>query len=436
MARGHDVAYVVIGEGEDRSRLTEIATRIGVADRVRFVGFASPEILVQSCRMADLFVMPSTSEGFGLAYIEAMACGTPALGLAVGGARDALGNGELGTALGHEDDLAAAIDRLLVETPRNREALADATRARFGRDAFAPAASPRPRPDARPGMSERPLSGPEPILVLEPGRAERHYWRDIWAYRELFAILAWRDVAIRYKQTVIGVAWAVIRPFLDHGGVHHRFRPAGRSAERRDGALSDHGVCRDAAVVPVFDDPRRGVGSACRQRQSRSARSISLGSSSRAPSAVVALVDFVINLAMLFGLMSWFGYRPELAYVVAAGLCRIWPCWQASDRHCCITALNVKYRDFRYIIPFIVQFGLYVSPVGFSSAVVPEQWRFWYSLNPVVGVIDGFRWCILGGESQLYLPGFLLSLAVVAAVPVVRRSRYFRRTERSFADLL
>ena len=156
-ARGHDVAYVVIGEGEDRSRLTEIATRIGVADRVRFVGFASPEILVQSCRMADLFVMPSTGEGFGLAYIEAMACGTPALGLAVGGARDALGDGELGTALGREDDLAAAIDRLLIETPRNREALAERDSGAFRPRCIRPAAPPRPRPGARPGMSERPL---------------------------------------------------------------------------------------------------------------------------------------------------------------------------------------------------------------------------------------------------------------------------------------
>jgi phosphatidylinositol alpha-1,6-mannosyltransferase len=136
LGRGHDVAYVVIGGGEDRPRLIEIATRLKVADRIRFVGFASPETLVQSCRMADLFVMPSTGEGFGLAYIEAMACGTPALGLAVGGACDALGDGELGMALGREDNLAAAIDRLLVETPRNGEALAGEIRARFGRDAF------------------------------------------------------------------------------------------------------------------------------------------------------------------------------------------------------------------------------------------------------------------------------------------------------------
>jgi len=137
LARGHDIAYVVIGEGEDRFRLIEIARRLGIADRVRFVGFASPEILVQSYRTADLLVMPSTGEGFGLAFIEAMACGTPALGLAVGGARDALGEGELGIMLSHEDDLAAAIDRLLVEVPQNREALASATRARFGRHAFA-----------------------------------------------------------------------------------------------------------------------------------------------------------------------------------------------------------------------------------------------------------------------------------------------------------
>ena len=110
----------MIGEGEDRSRLIEIARRLGVADRVRFVGFASPEILVQSYRMADLLVMPSTGEGFGLAFIEAMACGTPALGLAVGGACDALGEGELGTMLSHEDDLAAAIDRLLAEVPQDQ----------------------------------------------------------------------------------------------------------------------------------------------------------------------------------------------------------------------------------------------------------------------------------------------------------------------------
>jgi homopolymeric O-antigen transport system permease protein len=153
-----------------------------------------------------------------------------------------------------------------------------------------------------------------------------------------------------------------------------------------------------------------------------------------ASSAVTALVDFGINLVMLAALMTWYAFVPSWrllllpGFVIMAVLASLGPALL-------ITAVNVKYRDFRYIIPFIVQFGLYVSPVGFSSAVVPEQWRFWYSLNPVVGVIDGFRWCILGGDSPLYLPGFLLSLGVVALFLWIGVA-YFRRTERSFADLI
>jgi lipopolysaccharide transport system permease protein len=120
------------------------------------------------------------------------------------------------------------------------------------------------------------------------------------------------------------------------------------------------------------------------------------------------------------------GFTP--AFVALAMLASLGPAFL-------ITALNVKYRDFRYIIPFIVQLGLYISPVGFSSAIVPDRWRFLYSLNPVVGVIDGFRWCVLGGASRLYLPGFLLSLLVVALF-LWLGTRYFRHTEKSFADLI
>jgi lipopolysaccharide transport system permease protein len=153
-----------------------------------------------------------------------------------------------------------------------------------------------------------------------------------------------------------------------------------------------------------------------------------------ASAAVVALVDFAINLALLMALMLWYGFLPGWrmallpAFVALAIVASLGPAFL-------ITALNVKYRDFRYIIPFIVQFGLYISPVGFSSAVVPEAWRFWYSLNPVVGVIDGFRWCVLGGEARLYPPGFLLSLAVVGFF-LWAGIAYFRRTEKSFADLI
>src|SRR5262249_36552607 len=145
-------------------------------------------------------------------------------------------------------------------------------------------------------------------------------------------------------------------------------------------------------------------------------------------------VDFGVNLVMLGVLMAIYMFVPSWrllllpGFVILAILASLGPALL-------LAALNVKYRDFRHIMQFIVQFGLYVSPVGFSSAVIPEQWRFWYSLNRVVGVIDGFRWCILGGASPLYLPGFLLSLAIVALLLWIGIS-YFRRTEHCFADLI
>ena len=281
-------------------------------------------------------------------------------------------------------------------------------------------------------MSEQAVSG-RYRLVLAPGRAERHYWRDLWAYRELFAILAWRDVAVRYKQTVIGVAWAVVRPFLTMVVFTVIF---GRLAKFPSEGGVPYPVMVFAGMLPWFlfstilsEASNSLVGNANLVGKVYFPRLIIPASS-----AVVALVDFAINLAILFGLMVWYGFWPSWriallpAFVVLAMLASLGPAFL-------ITALNVKYRDFRYIIPFIVQFGLYVSPVGFSSAIVPEGWRFWYSLNPMVGVIDGFRWCVLGGDSRLYAPGFLLSLAIVALFLWLGIA-YFRRTERSFADLI
>ena len=270
-------------------------------------------------------------------------------------------------------------------------------------------------------------------LVLAPGRAERHYWRDLWAYRELFAILAWRDVAVRYKQTVIGVGWAVVRPFLTMVVFTVVF---GRLAKFPSEGGVPYPVMVFAGMLPWFlfstilgEASSSLVGNANLIGKVYFPRLIIPASS-----AVVALVDFAINLAILFGLMLWYGFWPIWhivflpAFVALAMLASLGPAFL-------ITALNVKYRDFRYIIPFIVQFGLYISPVGFSSAVVPEGWRFWYSLNPVVGVIDGFRWCVLGGDSQIYAPGFLLSLGVVALFLWLGIA-CFRHIERSFADLI
>ncbi len=271
------------------------------------------------------------------------------------------------------------------------------------------------------------------VLILEPGRAERHYWRDVWTYRELFAMLAWRDVAVRYKQTVIGVVWAVVRPFLTMIVFTIIF---GRLAKLPSDGSAPYPLLVFAGLLPWFlfstilsDSSNSLVSNANLVGKVYFPRVIIPCSS-----AIVALVDFGVNLAMLFVLMLGYGFTPTWriallpAFVALAILTSLGPALF-------ITALNVKYRDFRFIIPFIVQFGLYVSPVGFSSSVIPERWRFWYSLNPIAGVVDGFRWSLLGGKSEIYLPGFLLSLIIVMLLLWLGVA-YFRRTERAFADLI
>jgi lipopolysaccharide transport system permease protein len=282
-------------------------------------------------------------------------------------------------------------------------------------------------------MSERAFPEDRHVLVLEAGRAERHYWRDIWAYRELFAILAWRDVSVRYKQTVIGVAWAIVRPFLTMVVFTIVF---GRLAKLPSDGSAPYPIMVFAGMLPWFlfstilnDASNSMVANSNLVGKVYFPRIIIPSST-----AVVALVDFAINVAMLAALMVWYGFMPTWrmlllpVFVVLALLASLGPSLY-------ITALNVKYRDFRFIIPFIVQFGLYVSPVGFSSAVVPEKWRLLYSLNPVVGPIDGFRWCVLGGNSSLYLPGFFLGLGVIVLL-LWLGIVYFRHTERTFADLI
>ena len=277
------------------------------------------------------------------------------------------------------------------------------------------------------------LGAAEYELVLEPGRADKRYWHDLWTYRELFAILAWRDVVVRYKQTVIGVAWAMVRPFLAMVVFTVVF---GHLAKLPSVGGAPYPVMVFAGMLPWFlfstvltEASSSLIGNANLVSKVYFPRLIIPASS-----AVVALVDFAVNLALLAGIMLWYGYAPGWqilalpGFVVLAMLASLGPAFL-------VTALNVKFRDFRYIVPFIVQFGLYVSPVGFSSGTVPSQWRFWYSLNPVVGVIDGFRWCVLGGKSPFYLPGFIMSLGVVALffwLGII----YFRRTEKSFADII
>src|SRR5579863_2615861 len=273
----------------------------------------------------------------------------------------------------------------------------------------------------------------EQILVLEPGRAEQHYWSDLWYYRELFAILAWRDVAVRYKQTAIGLAWAVVRPFLTMVVFTVVF---GRLAKLPSEGGAPYPIMVFAGMLPWFlfstilsDASASLVGNSNLIGKVYFPRLII-----PAATIAVALADFAITFVLMLGMMAWFRFWTDWRilllplFVALAVLASLGP-------SLLMTAMNVKYRDFRYVISFVLQFGLYVSPVGFSSHAVPAQWRLLYSLNPAVGVIDGFRWCLLGGQAQLYWPGFLLSLAVTAVL-LWAGVAYFRRTERTFADLL
>lgn len=270
-------------------------------------------------------------------------------------------------------------------------------------------------------------------LIIEPGMAERHYWRDLWHYRELFFVLAWRDVAVRYKQTIIGLAWALIQPLATMLVFTAIF---GHLAKLPADGSAPYALMVYAGMLPwqLFSTALTGASGSLIGNANLISKVYFPRLIVPTAAVVVSFVDFLISFVILIGLMLWYQFLPGWQiltlpfFVVMAFLASLGPgLW--------ITALNVKYRDFRYIIPFIVQFGLYVSPVGFSSSVVPEEWRLLYSLNPVVGVIDGFRWAILGGESQLFLPGFVLSWAVIATF-LWLGIRQFRKMERSFADLI
>jgi lipopolysaccharide transport system permease protein len=271
-----------------------------------------------------------------------------------------------------------------------------------------------------------------PTCVIEAGRTERHYWADLWRYRELFGFLAWRDVLVRYKQTVIGVAWAVLRPLLTIVVFTIIFgKLAGLPS---DGAPYAILVCAGLLPWQFFASAFSEASGSLTGNASIISKVYFPRLIVPASAAIVSLVDFAVSCAILAALMVWYGYALDwriaalplfvlLAFAAALGA-GLW-----------IGALNVRFRDFRFIIPFIVQFGLYISPVGFSSSVVPEQWRLIYSLNPLVGVIDGFRWAILGGNAALYVPGLLLSVVLVIAL-LASGTWYFRKTERTFADVI
>jgi lipopolysaccharide transport system permease protein len=270
-------------------------------------------------------------------------------------------------------------------------------------------------------------------LLICPRHPSRTYWLDLWRYRELFYFLAWRDILVRYKQTVIGIAWAVVRPLITTVILTVVF---GRLSHLPSPPSVPYALLVMSAMLPW---------QFCATALSESSNSL-IGNANLiskiyfprliipAGSVITSFVDFLITLVLMAVLMAWFHFLPDwhvlllpafgaLAFACAFGT-GLWLC-----------ALNVQYRDFRYIVPFIVQLGLYVSPVGFSSGIVPEKWRPLYSLNPMVGIIDGFRWCLLRGQTSLDCKAVVLSVGLVVLLSL-SGVWYFRKVERTFADVI
>jgi len=268
--------------------------------------------------------------------------------------------------------------------------------------------------------------------IIEAGRTERRYWRDLWRYRELFMFLAWRDILVRYKQTIIGVAWSVLRPFITMVIFTIVF---GKLAQFPSEGVP-YPILVFAALLPwqmfasaLTDSSNSLISNASMLTKVYFPRLIVPTSA-----VMVSLADFLISFGILGALMVWYRFVPDW-HILTLPFFLFLVLMATLGFGMWLAALNVKYRDFRYIVTFLTQFGLYISPVGFSSSVIPDRWRLLYSLNPMVGIIDGFRWAILGGAYTIYMPGFALS-AILIFVIFWSGLAYFRKAERSFADVI
>ncbi len=271
-------------------------------------------------------------------------------------------------------------------------------------------------------------------LIIEPGRTEKNYWTDLYRYRELFYILSWRDLKVRYKQTVVGVLWAFLRPFLTMVVFTVVFGKLAKMAPEGD---VPYAIMVFAAMLPwqffsnaLSEASNSLIGNANLLSKVYFPRLIVPASS-----VITSFVDFMISFVLLIVLMVYYQYVPSwhiiflpiyifLSFLAAFGLGLY------------LTALNVKYRDFRYIIPFIVQFGLYISPVGFSSNIIPEAWKPLYYLNPMVTIIDGFRWCIIKDSPTDPLSIYAFASVAMSVVIMYFAIRKFRKMEKTFADLI
>jgi len=269
-------------------------------------------------------------------------------------------------------------------------------------------------------------------FTIESGKAERHYWMDLWRYRELFYILAWRDIAVQYKQAIMGVLWALIRPLLTMIIFVVIF---GKIAKLPSEGVP-YPVFVFAAMLPwtFFATAFASSGNSLIGNASLISKVYFPRLIIPAASIIVALVDFIISFTILIALMVWYNYLPTW-HMLTLPLFLLLGFFAAFGAGLFIAALNVKYRDFKFIIPFVVQLGLYASPVAFSTTLVPEKYQLFYYLNPMVAVIDGFRWAISGGNTAINSTEIIVSVGVVCLLCLFG-AIYFRKTEKTFADVI
>jgi len=269
-------------------------------------------------------------------------------------------------------------------------------------------------------------------LIIQAGSTGRNYWQDIWNFRELFFFLSWRDILVRYKQTVIGISWSVIRPLLSMIVFTFVF---GRLANMPSEGVP-YPILVYSAMLPwlFFSTSLTESSNSMIGNKNLVAKVYFPRMFIPMSSIMVSFVDFLISFCIFVLVMVWYKFVPGWQ-IVFLPLFLFIAFFTAVGAGLLFSSLNVKYRDFRYIVPFVVQFGMYISPVGFTSEVVPDKWRFVYSLNPMVGVIEGFRWAIMGGKADLYWPGLILSIVLTLILFVVGYTT-FRRMERTFADFI
>ena len=247
--------------------------------------------------------------------------------------------------------------------------------------------------------------------IIEPGRTEKNYWKDLWRYRELFYILSWRDIKVRYKQTTLGVVWAIIRPLLTMLVFSFVF---GRIAKLPVDGVAPYAIMVFAGLLPwqffsnsITESSNSLIGNERLITKVYFPRMIIPASS-----VITSFVDFLVSFIILLTLFLVYQYTPP-GKIFLMPLFWIMAFAASFGPGLYLTALNVKYRDFRYIIPFIIQFGVFISPVGYSSSQIPEKWEWLYALNPMAGVIDGFRWCIVKDAPNPLLDyPFYISLGV------------------------